>query len=1285
MEGTAGLMLLAVLSLCRCPQTTAASVHADDFPAIVDDFPGYFAELEKNKPINWTSTLNLLSTGQISPTCYSHAYTVHNDTTLAKSYAQFMLDSTGKLTPSGVFEGNWLDIGNYKECTTDANNAVDRPEGIQAMYCLVSWAKTPEAAELNLYDSDANYRQGVCVPKSCSDSEVQDLTETGFLGVKPMSSWLPVNVYCQREETYVTYSTGAIVALTVIAILLCVLAVSTSYELYITIWFPEEERKPFTTSRVGRFCLSCSVYSNTKKVFNTYQHPGQLPALHGIRVISALWIIYGHVYGFPPIDTANKVEKTEDGKQLWFLVIRGNYDMAVDTFLLLSGLLVTYLFMKQMKKTGGQFTWRDYGLHVLHRYFRLTPVLALLIMIFTCLIAYMGSGPWWAIRDNFTMDFVQNCEKYWWANLLYINNFVGQRCFTHGWYLGADMQLYVTLTGLLVVLYRYPKAGVAVACFLIGSSWLLNGILYHFLVNVNGESYSYTTYRWSFTRMAPYIIGILLGYLLFRTNRKVPDTPNTRGLMLLGWLVGTACALVAFFTPFGAPEANLLGHPAWKAFERSLFATGVAWVVYACCVGYGANKVEKTEDGKQLWFLVIRGNYDMAVDTFLLLSGLLVTYLFMKQMKKTGGQFTWRDYGLHVLHRYFRLTPVLALLIMIFTCLIAYMGSGPWWAIRDNFTMDFVQNCEKYWWANLLYINNFVGQRCFTHGWYLGADMQLYVTLTGLLVVLYRYPKAGVAVACFLIGSSWLLNGILYHFLVNVNGESYSYTTYRWSFTRMAPYIIGILLGYLLFRTNRKVPDTPNTRGLMLLGWLVGTACALVAFFTPFGAPEANLLGHPAWKAFERSLFATGVAWVVYACCVGYGANKVEKTEDGKQLWFLVIRGNYDMAVDTFLLLSGLLVTYLFMKQMKKTGGQFTWRDYGLHVLHRYFRLTPVLALLIMIFTCLIAYMGSGPWWAIRDNFTMDFVQNCEKYWWANLLYINNFVGQRCFTHGWYLGADMQLYVTLTGLLVVLYRYPKAGVAVACFLIGSSWLLNGILYHFLVNVNGESYSYTTYRWSFTRMAPYIIGILLGYLLFRTNRKVPDTPNTRGLMLLGWLVGTACALVAFFTPFGAPEANLLGHPAWKAFERSLFATGVAWVVYACCVGYGGIITEFLSWSGWLPLSRLTYTAYIIHPMIIQAYYMAYRGPRLYSSLTWWFMFVSFSFMSLVCGFAASMMAEAPFLELEKILLPNRRGREAKHETTAEDGHDSMAMKAVECDPEPPLPPHDGKGTSGPNGC
>ena len=32
----------------------------------------------------------------------------------------------------------------------------------------------------------------------------------------------------------------------------------------------------------------------------------------------------------------------------------------------------------------------------------------------------------------------------------------------------------------------------------------------------------------------------------------------------------------------------------------------------------------------------------------------------------------------------------------------------------------------------------------------------------------------------------------------------------------------------------------------------------------------------------------------------------------------------------------------------------------------------------------------------------------------------------------------------------------------------------------------------------------------------------------------------------------------------------------------CVGW---INDFLSWSGWVVLSRLTYTAYLVHPFVL----------------------------------------------------------------------------------------------------
>ncbi|CAH1271602.1 Hypp4685 [Branchiostoma lanceolatum] len=73
--------ILAVVSLPCCLQSTYAQSPA------LTEFVNYFVGLEKNKPIDWQSTLYFLNTGQLDPTCYNQAYTVHNDTILTKSYA----------------------------------------------------------------------------------------------------------------------------------------------------------------------------------------------------------------------------------------------------------------------------------------------------------------------------------------------------------------------------------------------------------------------------------------------------------------------------------------------------------------------------------------------------------------------------------------------------------------------------------------------------------------------------------------------------------------------------------------------------------------------------------------------------------------------------------------------------------------------------------------------------------------------------------------------------------------------------------------------------------------------------------------------------------------------------------------------------------------------------------------------------------------------------------------------------------------------------------------------
>ena len=52
---------------------------------------------------------------------------------------------------------------------------------------------------------------------------------------------------------------------------------------------------------------------------------------------------------------------------------------------------------------------------------RLTPVYALVLMVFSTLTRYWSSGPLWMQLKPLVFD---NCKEVWWTHLLYVNSYV---------------------------------------------------------------------------------------------------------------------------------------------------------------------------------------------------------------------------------------------------------------------------------------------------------------------------------------------------------------------------------------------------------------------------------------------------------------------------------------------------------------------------------------------------------------------------------------------------------------------------------------------------------------------------------------------------------------------------------------------------------------------------------------------------------------------------------------------------------------------------------------------
>lgn len=120
------------------------------------------------------------------------------------------------------------------------------------------------------------------------------------------------------------------------------------------------------------------------------------------------------------------------------MYLLGGY-VAVDTFLLISGVVIAYLFFVASQK-GVKFNIFLYYIHRYLRYdfrifqrtfrsiiyeiyiFRLTPAVIGLIIINLSLIKYFGSGPEWPEAVNSLI--IYPCKKGWWEPLIYLQNYI---------------------------------------------------------------------------------------------------------------------------------------------------------------------------------------------------------------------------------------------------------------------------------------------------------------------------------------------------------------------------------------------------------------------------------------------------------------------------------------------------------------------------------------------------------------------------------------------------------------------------------------------------------------------------------------------------------------------------------------------------------------------------------------------------------------------------------------------------------------------------------------------
>ncbi|CAH1964853.1 unnamed protein product [Acanthoscelides obtectus] len=370
---------------------------------------------------------------------------------------------------------------------------------------------------------------------------------------------------------------------------------------------------------------------------------------------------------------------------------------------------------------------------------------------------------------------------------------------------------------------------------------------------------------------------------------------------------------------------------------------------------------------------------------------------------------------------------------------------------------------------------------------------------------------------------------------------------------------------------------------------------------------------------------------------------------------------NNALLVDTFLLVSGFLLSRLLLMELDKRRGKI---NFAILYIARYIRLTPAYVVVIGLYATILPRLGSGPFWESRIGLEQE---RCLSSWWTNLLYINNYVNtdKLCMFQAWYLAVDYHLFIVAPFLIYALWKWSKIGEGAifACTLVSIivpiyvtySQGLDPTLMAYPPEIEDLSTNYyfvTAYIKTHMRCSSYGLGVLFGYIVHKIQAKGYKIRPC--VIMLGWIMSALLGVMAMYSivVFYKPEHETSSIEAaiYAPLHRVAWCLAIGWVLVACITDNAALVNKFLSWKLFIPTSRLTYCAYLANGLI-EIYNMGVLRQTVYlSKYELGCKILGHVILTYVVAFFLSILFESPIHGLEKILLRKDRFKEIKQNST-----------------------------------
>ena len=124
---------------------------------------------------------------------------------------------------------------------------------------------------------------------------------------------------------------------------------------------------------------------------------------------------------------------------------------------------------------------------------------------------------------------------------------------------------------------------------------------------------------------------------------------------------------------------------------------------------------------------------------------------------------------------------------------------------------------------------------------------------------------------------------------------------------------------------------------------------------------------------------------------------------------------------------------------------------------------------------------------------------------------------------------------------------------------------------------------------YSHFGSYGMGLFLALLINLTR----DHPKLKHLLLkknyvtIGWILTIITVIIIMFSIYPwnkGSKPDAITSIIYGSLHRTVWSTAMAWIIFVCINGSGGVVNKILSFKPLIPLSRITFSVYLVHPIV-----------------------------------------------------------------------------------------------------